>query len=448
VGRRWPYRTSPRGAAYLFHFGAPALPVLPRILGACAFILPLAAVAFLWRQRSLPAGTKNWFYLTTIMVLWLIVVGAWGWSCVFNIGAEGSAAHPAALLFRFRALDLYSGTSPALPFLVLGIVGLSGFLLYLKRFTRAGFGRPCLILAVFDKIPLNQHYRAVNGHIVAPSHLSVPEWSRRMLVSTAALVVCLPVLQLTRYAAAFENPVYNLALACAVAMLLFSLATTCYDLVLVSRHLQRLLALVDYLPLRESFKQITRDLPHRPVWSQRLSKHLIAKQMMIALHTRRLVRGDEDAEGDFNKFRDTVPAILGRGSRVIPREPASQLIVALQPSGSGGAAVVPARAPLSQTAGQAGAQPGEEPKLTIHGFLQDRRAYEKLCAQLATKIIVNDLRPIWAKGTAESKGELTGVLPGEQREWALCKCCSDFVALQFSRYLIYAVGPRQGSAAR
>lgn len=393
------------------------------IMGAAGSVLPLGAIAILWwRQRSRAVGVRSAFYLALIVLLWLIVVAAWAWSCTLNVGWKTQnsswyrpvllAIHPAALLFRYRALDLYSGASPALPFLALGFVGFNGFLLYLKRFTRAGLGRPCLDLGVFDKIPLNQHYLALNRQVVAPSQLRAAEWKKRMLLSAGALGVCVPVLQLNKYAASFEDPFYNVALACSVAMLLFSMTTTCYDLLLISKSLRQLLGLINFLPLNESFKRITRDLPHRPIWSQQLSKHLIARQMMMALHRRRLARGDAQGDADFDGFRDAVPAILGRGGRI--------------------------EHPDAAFDAQA-AEPAEGEERTLRSFLFARRAYEKLCARLATRIIVGDLRPLWTKGIDELKKEHAAASPAAQRDLDLCRCCSDFVAFQFSRYLIYAV---------
>ena len=402
--------------------GSPYILLALRVMGACAFAVPLLTIfALWWRRRSRTAGIRTWFYFGLISGLWALVIFGWWRSCI-------ALPQPASLLFRFRALDLYSGASPALPFLILGLVSVTGFLLYLKRFARAGLCRPSLDLAGFDTIPLKQQYQAVNRHVMAPAQLTTTEWSKRMFISAAMLAVCLPVLQLTKYAAAFENPWYNWALACTVAMLLFSMATTCYDLVLIWKYLGRLLSLIDFLPLRESFEQITRDLPHRPIWSQQLSKHLIAKQMLVALHNRRVVRGDKEAEADFEEYLNAIPIILDRHKFLPVHQQANESPPRALAGGTDGSAVITAReVPVTQAAP------------TVTSVLKERRAYEKLCARLAAKIVNYDLRPLWKQNIAEPFRDLKDPSPAELHDLNLRRFCGDFVALQFSRYLIYVV---------
>ena len=135
------------------------------LVGLVGCLAPLGVAIWLWRKAPPRAFRyEAWFYLGLEAAVYVVVGAAWIWCCLL-------AGSPGTLLFRFRAIELYSGSSPALPLLLLGMVTLMGSVFYLKRFSRAGFGRPCLELSAFQSLggSLRRSYRAINSRIAGPA---------------------------------------------------------------------------------------------------------------------------------------------------------------------------------------------------------------------------------------------------------------------------------------
>ena len=379
--------------------------------GFLGWILPLAAAAWIWRKAARkPVEPQSALYLTLIIGVYAVVTVPYFYSCVMRPA-------PANFLFCYRAVELYSGSSPALPLMILGIVILAGSIFYVNRFARAGFARPCLRLIHFKSLrgPLVHCYDSINRQIAGPAGTGT-EWQRRLFWSAAVLVACLIVFRPSLYASAFENPWYNRALSATVAAVLFCLVLACYDLFAIWNHLDRLLALIEVLPLRPAFQRITQDWPKRPIWvsNQTASKAFLARQMLVALHNRRVVVATREANADVLRFWAALP------NRFDPRD---------LPLAKGLPAPPEKKSPPTMLRAR-----------TLCRFLLARRAYERMCASLLAKLVMNDLVPIWSRNLAE-EGTPHGGEPGEEEK--LARYSSDFVAMQFSRYLLYVVGHLQ-----
>jgi len=401
AGALWDWFAAPPAWQW---FAAPA--------GFIGWAAPPAIACWLWRKRH-PGGlgVEARVYLGLEILLYAFVTGTW-LACCFP------GATPARLLFRFRALELYSGSSPALPLLLVGGVTLMGALFYLKRFSRAGFACPRLDFSGFRSLqaPLVESYNAINCQITIGAIAGSAEWIRRVRSVAAPICVTLLLLRPTLYASAFERPRYNYALSACIAVLLFCIAMACYDLIHIWKHLKKLLGLIDLLLLRGAFQRIAHEWPKRPIWasSERLSKPFLARQMLVSLHNRGIVLGDDESKQDVSDLWALIPLRFSGGAAPVPVLPPAHAV-----SRSGAAA---------QCALQ------KETATTMREFLDSRNHYEALCANLLAKIAARNLIPLWEQKVNDEAAKPDGPLQ---------TYCSDFVALQFTRYLIYVVGEVQ-----
>jgi hypothetical protein len=355
---------------------------LTMLAGVVGFTAPFGVMACLWaRKRSRRIEFQSVFYLAIVVLLFLVVIAAWTYSCF--------APGPASLFFCYRALELYSGSSPALPLILVSFLFFVGSLFYLKRFTRAGLGRPRLSLGALKRMgPLKERYRTINSHVSAPMLLAIANWQTRIVLCTVFVLLCQFNPWGLRYLAAMENESYNRALVFAISLVVVALTLMLYDMVIITRNLVSLLDLLAFLPLRTAFDHISRHWPRRPIWAsaRRLSRISVAKRMVSALHNRRLIL--RQREDDLQRLWKAVPE---RSS------------------------VLKSRICLKKI-----------------------RKYEGLCASLATEIVLQDLGPTWRAHPIEHDTE-SAESNSEKRDLALRASCSDFVALQFSRFLMYVV---------
>jgi hypothetical protein len=388
--------------------------------GLVGALLPLGSVAAIWmNKRPRRPDARAIFYLLAPFFVFLVLTSAWAWSCT----QSGSVA---GFLFRFRALEIDSGSSPAVPFLVLGLAALFGCLFYFKRYTRAGWARPRLKLPVspyFDN--LNRCYRDLNQQLVWPVKAEPHAWRTQAVISSALFVAC--ALGLWRFAFAIETLPYNYALVIGISIVMVCLVRTCYDLWVLWRKLGHVLELIDVFPLRTAFKRISRNWPRRPIWgSQRLSQPFVGTQMLIALQKRQRVLATAEAANDTARFSQVILMRFGaRGNRTALVPEVRQLAL---PVSTGATAAQPSLAPVAKV------EPYIQP-----GFLEQRRAYEKQCAIFARTIMERDLLTFWKDDIADgpySTSNSPDVRPH----------CSEFVTLQISKYLIYVVRQIQAIA--
>jgi hypothetical protein len=377
--------------------------LLASVVGPVAFVLPIGTALWIWdnsRPRHLDTATK--VFLTIMCAVFILGILAWLRSC--------AGAGSAAFFFRFRALQLYSGSSPALPLILLGFTTLAGSLFYVTRLSRAGIARPRLKVAAFGPIAmaLRRRYCELNRHISGPAQSMNRQWLRGRGMAVLLMALWVIALQPWKYASAFEHRWYNAALAVAVSFVLFCLLVECYDLWRIWDHLRELLKLIDLMPLRAAFKRVARPWPRRPIWasSHRLSKTAIARQMLAALQERQEILKTDDAQDDVLVMRDILPR---RFDDVSPSNPKPR-------------------------------RPGQ---VTPDTLLQARWDYETVCARLAGKIVEQDLVPAWRDHVYSDPPE-----PPEREttEEGKLRSGSDFVAIQLARYLIYAVQQAQSVA--
>lgn len=464
--------------------------------GFAGFAAPPVVGIWLWRGRRPRACTYDaGIYAGIEIAVYLTFLFVWGRSCWLY--------SPAAVFFRFRAIELYSGSSPALPLYLLAIVMLLGSLFYLKRFSRAGYARPCLELGGVQSLSrsLRRSYRAINSRIMGPAAVrlaycvpkAVPDLKsvvpgghekenqerRRELRRRAAktlgrdlpalviLGIAILLLQPWRYASAFEQRHYNVAISIPVIVLLFCLTLATYDLARIWMDLEKFIGYIDLIvPLRGAFKRVAREWPRRPIWAsnQRLPKQSLARQMLTALHNRRVALGTglegEEARWDVQAFWDSIPSRFDAVEA--ERGPSPQTAVAVAAGATGGSAAPQIQTPPDnwpfnwryvRMGGSSLAKEDErrlpEPASDVERFLSARRRHEKVSATLMDRIITTDLIPRWRKNVIEDSSEARfreQANHQEDEEQQLKRWSTDFVALQFTKYLIYVVGQIQAIA--
>jgi len=369
------------------------------IVTVAGFIAPLLSLFLVRRQiiTSLPLGQRpiaKWrqqdlVYAGITVALFLIVTVAWAVSCWCSTSA--------AFFFRYRALDLYSGASPASPLFILAIVFFGISLIYFKRYTDAGKIRPHLPLSRVhtwsELTELKRLGERIENTIMAPGQLPLRDWWIRLGICSSLVFTCTVVLAWSRGLDALEIWHYNGALLTAVVVLLFCLATGCYDLVRIWTNLSRLIDRIDLLSLDSALDRISKEWPPQPIWAfgRSVSREALTRQMLEELGQR------EEAllaEGRRNPWR-AVSALAGQQRQQLSKRALANLI-----DGS-----------------------------TSSQHLKARQQFEGVSASIAATILEHDLRPVL--GEPENGGQEEG---GKFLNYS-----RGFVMLVLSRFLIYVV---------
>jgi hypothetical protein len=198
-----------------------------------------------------PSRTRS--YAAVISTVFVSICVEWAWAN----GGIWTANTPNALLFRMRATQLSSESSPALPLVLLSLVFCFGFAVYFFRYSESGAkgskGRP-------DPRIDDPFVAEIDKWIAAPFSLANAEFRRRMTICASLVTVVM----LIAYAGmfGFEHLAFNIALYTALAVVLFALAAACYDLFKI-RH--SLLGFLERLELedKETFERVTAHWPKR-----------------------------------------------------------------------------------------------------------------------------------------------------------------------------------------
>ncbi len=388
------------------------------------------------------------------------------------IGWADLCSHPnSGRFFQFRALELYSGSSPALPWVLACGIFFCMSAFHCKRYALAGHGRQRLNIATTStvteyQVRLQEAYRSIERRIAAPLALSIGPWTERFLV--CALFVGLSFIILTSNFKAFELPAYNWLLAAAIAAILFCLATNWYDLRKIWQCVEKLLNLIQILPLQAAVERIARDWPRRPIWAftRSVSKESIERQMLYALHSRmvllkKLEQGlalqlqpatkaleaavggsvskapqvntegtaaqdpppsAADAEADFTSLRDL---ILGKreGRKEEPHEgPPQKSPVKLRPA-------------LELTLCRITGKVESDAFRKLHQMEQ----LHIRSADIAAEIHRRDLRRVWRESLNYEEKMTEDPSDPEGLHQKYVRSCSDFVTLQFCGFIAYAV---------
>jgi hypothetical protein len=201
------------------------------------------------------APHRTHIYAIIMFTVFLWISSQWAWAN----GGIWSATSQRALLFRMRAVQLFSDSSPALPLFLLSLVFCFGFAVYFVRYTEATtkgtMGRPDPGLDEASIV-------ATDKWITAPFGLSTAEFRWRLGICISLVAVAMSII--SRGMFAFEPAQFNDALYIAVSVVLFSLATACYDLVKIWHHLRAFVNRLEWGG-NEAFERVTKDWPRRRV---------------------------------------------------------------------------------------------------------------------------------------------------------------------------------------
>jgi hypothetical protein len=424
-----------------------ALLGLAILLGLLAPLGTLAPMVI--KLRDPLKAEFNWrspdtLYYATPIVLFFFTVIDWFHLC--NRPDTG-------LFFRFRALELYSGSSPALPLVLACLAFFSISLSHLKQYALAGLGRPRLRIeqpdppaspsGYFDKF--RGLYCSIRQRISAPWTLEAPSWRERGMVALVFPLVYFVILGLSS-TNAFELPWYNWLLLAAIVAILLCLATKWYDLLALWEGVRELLKLIQVLPLEPAIKRISRRWPKRSIWAfnRSVSMEAVQREMLYALHRRFLIRKQEELP------KTMTAAVGGVDSAPLPEStPRTTAAQAYNDSIHLQALIYDVEETTPQetkpqpppsvhpTAGQ---------KVSAVAKLGKLDAYQTYTAKLALRILHEDLIPAWQRSLNYEQGpvrELNKPLEEyapESLPQKYAENCADFVALQYCGFIAYAVG--------
>jgi hypothetical protein len=231
-----------------------ALALLAPIVSVAVFTRPLRRKEFKWQR---PDRIARIFAVVSCVVFAVIAVE---WFMVS--GGISAAATQRALLFRLRAGQLFSD-SVEMPLFLLSLIFIAGFLLYFRRYTeaadpRSAFGRD-------HDSELAKRHETINAFITAPFGLTdaAMRWRFGICIPLVGVVLMI----LWPGMAAFEIPYYNGALCAAIGVMLLSLATATYDLVVIWHNLRKFLARLESQPYpgKAAIERVTQGWPRRPI---------------------------------------------------------------------------------------------------------------------------------------------------------------------------------------
>ena len=393
-------------------------------LAALAFLAPVLTLAYIvyrkWREGVCPHelfgfGIRGAIYAAVTISVFLVVIATWANTCVQQ------RTEATAFLFRYRALEIFSGVSPALPLAILSVQFFLFSMFYFKRYTRAGLGRPRLSLVTLDWPALKHRHEELEKQVLAPVRLDWPEWLRRTLVAILAVGASLVVLDAAKDVKALEVWPYNAALLAALGLALFSIAVNCYDLTMLWRHVRRMLAQIELLPLKTALERVSRDWPRQPIWAfhRSVSRQLLDQQMLHSLHDRQVLGRPQQAP--------MVQASAGHATAataapLLTHDPSAQFARFVEVT------FHPHR---------------DNPKPNQAGHFIERQVaalqeYEIESCQIAQEILVDDLAPVWRASVNEDL-ESTDDYSKQPPAQKFLRHSSDFVMLQLSRYIVYTV---------
>ena len=389
--------------------------------------------------RSIPGfRLRGPLYSAVIVASFAIVAGSWYELCY--------GTREAGFFFRFRAMDLYSGSSPAVPLATLALICFCVSLLYFKRYTLAGPGHPRVEFttardeaerAVAFQRKLQAAREAIDRQILAPSTLRFwPSFGRTL---SGVLFAIFTLKLLGKAPWAFELTWFNGVLVAELFLILFWLAVGCYDLSMLWKRVKSMLDLIELLPLQPAFERVAREWPRRPIWAFRksVSRQRLVRQMTYALHERAVVLRQETARPAAMAAGGSGPVSLradaanwASATTATADSAARDLEDFLTVAAPGGSAKK--EYPALRDTARGRALPG------AHFLLQENKKFEIASAAIAERILHQDLRPRWrAAGTEEAvRGNSDAAETPEQRYY---RSCADFVALQWCRFITYGV---------
>jgi uncharacterized protein YozE (UPF0346 family) len=446
----------------------PRLQILKVVL-LLGFATPLIVLlnaifrAFVQKLFTTPITFLNRLLAATYFLLPVLTFGGvmavWWYSCT-----QGDDAP----FFRLRSLELYSGSSPALPFaLVCGtFFCLSVF--HLKQYALAGSARPRLNIRIDERKPsayrkaFKDTYDSIEERIASPwghtteginveDRLIGTVRSYRLLVSSLFVASC--ALVLFHSIRPFEHLNYTLCLECCVFVIVLCIAAKWYDMLMLWGKVNKLLKLIQILPLGPAFERVAKDWPGGAIWNftRSVSNEAVQREMLYVLHRRALFlqhAGEEERERVARTQRVKAAAASSDSGSVLLLQIASGHEVDRTGTGEHGSDEFHTSAPESVAARRAQRQykeftelvwgPAKESKKPpfrniLAGepspgvqTLSCMKKQRDMAARVANEIYEDDLVPAWQSSTQYDESQYL-------------RDCADFVALHFCRFVAYAV---------
>ena len=359
---------------------------------ALAYVAPLICLGWIAANRE-QEGKKSFCWrgdavFLMAAALYLTVSGTWFWLC------QGS--EPGVSLFRWRALHLYSSSSPTLPLLLICGIFAGGLFAEFYRRSDTGDMSPHLSLEGIDGIPsFTASYSAVNRLIGGAFDI----WR-----SFTCLFVTGPSAWLLwHFLPAFEIKPYSWILKILVIPLIWMLAGLGYDAVAVWLNLNKLLALIESMPLKGVFARVARGWPRQQVWAfwKSTPQRALAAQMSEALHNGGQA-GTQSQQEAADAFFESARNYFGWDSRTPENRDKDQAVL-------------------------------------VGEYIEAGRAYENLAAETAKQLFTKELWEAWKSSPTDDDAEKNMTLPSAKRH----RYSADFVALQCCNYLTYAVRQTQ-----
>ena len=333
----------------------------------------------------------------------------------------------AGFFFGFRAVELRTGTSPALPILAL-LAGLFVFFVcHLVRFHFAISQRPRLFTAKLDgflKGRMRNCRRDLNRTLVAPMNLT----GRKQAGLSAALlgtIVALGVL--CRADIKFSTPegaAYDLLILLLVILLVAAIAVTTIQAKLSWAALQPLLVRFNLLPVGPAFSALRDAGRNGPIWARRLNLQSldIPTRSVTVLHNLKIAIGKGQALGpavDVTVVQDWIDSYWKPLSKLIGEKELERLKTA---TGSKNRMVPFERTVLRREFG--------------------RLRY--LSAEISHKLTEHLLLPEWMKRSLpwcvpDVSDQPQTAATSDAKEDSPYELAQTFVALQFSMFINYGV---------
>ncbi|HUA83754.1 MAG TPA: hypothetical protein VMB85_07835 [Bryobacteraceae bacterium] len=277
----------------------------------------MAATPFSETPSRLVRRLQTYHVVAVLVVLGLFA--GWIWLCWMD------DQNYSAFFFRFRSVHVFSGSSPVWPLVIFCLAGFGISYAYLWRFEVAGATRPRLKFdpSIAAGMPAEvavkrlslwaaetgAYYQNVNDQIAAPTDLAWRPLAVRFAVCGGLLALC--ALSMQGYALTFDKLAYNAVLMGGYLLILFALATGCYDLWKTWDELEKFILKVEYFPSNACVKRISRLWPRRPIWAfqRERRKKFLEVELINALRDRheaakQLPYGRLAAEKDLQEIRD------------------------------------------------------------------------------------------------------------------------------------------------
>jgi hypothetical protein len=376
--------------------------------GAAAFAAPLLAIDYLIpvrRLRSHIRDPKHRLHLaifSAVALAFAALLAGWAY-CSWMSGDNSRAEY-----FNVRALEIYSGSSPAVPILILLGVFFFIALSHFRRYSLGALNEPYLPRlrtsgnspaweAALERKDVDAHVEEVDRQLVRPIELTS---TGGRIVVACVVGFCLVgsgLLHRHAYFSAFEQRAYNSLLVFSELAAFALLALGCVHIVRLWNAFEVLLVDFESTVYMEAITRITRSWPRRPIWSSGkfIRNPAFERQSLLALHNRKVIKSRPIGEGgkEAKQFEDFYRAVK------CMREACSL-------------------------------------QRTFASIFDTTRKYYVLCRDTAEEILHDDLFPFWLRHVmGERAAAATTDAADDTHQFV--RAGADFVVLQMARYFVF-----------